>query len=171
MTGKHAIPVRRELRGKRGTNIDIARRLLADLRDGVAEFLRTGRTHAIDLRHVPHMTERTYAYFREALGTGEVTANITGEFRVEIAETAIAGVWWVAHRDADGNTITEILEITACPGILRVHIADVEQGLQRLNFLLDEGQPSGESEKVDPSFEPGEETRSAGEQQAAGETR
>lgn len=125
MTNLHAIPIRREVRGKRGTNLDIAQRILHDINAALAQLAGEGKASQIDLRQVPHMTAETYSYLRDALGRGEVSASITADFSVEVSETAIAGVWWVAHRDADGETVTEIIEITEVPGILRASRGEI----------------------------------------------
>ena len=131
MTSLHAIPIRNEVRGKRGSNLDIAIRLLNDIGRSLETLVRDGRASLIDLRHVPHMTPETYQHLREVLGTGEVTASVAGG-TAEITETATAGVWWVTHRDADGETVTEIIEITEVPAILKSSKVEIEAGIARL---------------------------------------
>jgi len=135
MASLHAIPVRAEVRGRRGSNIDIARRLLADIETGLARFLDDGRASAIDLRHVPHMTPETYGFLREQLGSGEVTCAADTGMRVEIAETGFPGVWWISHHDAEGEVVTQIIEITDVPSILRASRAGTAAGLARLRKL------------------------------------
>lgn len=125
MNNVHAIPIRNEVRGRRGSNRDIAHRLLHDIGAALALLAGEGKASLIDLRQVPHMTAETYEYLRDTLGRGEVSARVAADFSVEITETAISGVWWIAHRDADGETVTEIIEITPVPGILRASNGEI----------------------------------------------
>ena len=106
MNNLHSIPIRSEVRGKRGANLDIAIRLLHDIGAALEKLADEGTSSLIDLRLVPHMTAETYQHLREQLGSGEVTARIEADFRVDISETAIAGVWWVVHRDTACETVT-----------------------------------------------------------------
>ena len=84
--------------------------------------LLEGLTHrqtpgAIDLRSLP-MSEADRAQLREVLGDGEVQASCHAEGISRISETGIPGVWWVEHRNRDGDLIAELLEVAAVPEIL-----------------------------------------------------
>jgi hydrogenase-1 operon protein HyaF len=58
------------------------------------------------------------ALLQRALGEGEVRATIDAEGVSTIRETRIGGVWWVEHRNRDGELIAELLEVTRVPEIL-----------------------------------------------------
>lgn len=132
MNNVYSIPIRNEVRGKRGTNLDIANRLLRDISVALQGLASEGKASLIDLRQIPHMTAETYQHLRDELGRGEVSATVAADFKVEITETAVPGVWWVAHRDADGETVTEIIEITQVPSILRASRGEIRAGAMRL---------------------------------------
>ena len=132
MNKVHAIPIRNEVRGRRGSNHDIAIRLLHDIKAALEILVDEGRSSLIDLRQVPQMTPETYQFLRGELGTGEVSAKVTADLTVEISETAVAGVWWGAHRDGDGETVTEIIEITQVPSILRASQGEMRAAVVRL---------------------------------------
>ncbi len=72
----------------------------------------------------------------ETLGTGEVQATIQALGPSEVRETAINGVWWITHRNNDGQVTAELIEVTTIPAILQTHPADVRVGLARLQKRL-----------------------------------
>lgn len=71
----------------------------------------------IDLRSLP-MSPQDRVALQAALGQGEVQATVDAGGRSTIRETAIAGLWWVEHRNGDGEMIAELLEVTQVPAIL-----------------------------------------------------
>ena len=117
-------------------NRSIATHVLREIKGLLAKFLDTGATGAIDLRAVPHMDPATYRYLRQALMTGEVTALIDADIKVEVTETQYPGVWWLTHRNADDEIVTEIIDITLMPDILKTHVAEMRAGLKRLDQAL-----------------------------------
>ena len=98
------------------------------LGDGVSAILaelatlleRLAENHipaSIDLRSLP-MSPQDRSELQRALGEGEVRATVTAEGLSSIRETRVSGVWWVEHRDAQGELIAELLEVTSVPQIL-----------------------------------------------------
>ncbi len=82
------------------------------------ERLATEQTPAaIDLRSLP-MSPQDRAELQRTLGEGEVQATVRARGLSSIRETQVAGVWWVEHRDAQGELIAELLEVTRIPEIL-----------------------------------------------------
>lgn len=67
---------------------------------------------------------------------GEVTAVIAAEVRITVRETQYPGVWWLTHTHEQGGIVTEFIEITMIPDILRPHTADLCAGLKRLDQAL-----------------------------------
>lgn len=116
---------------KRLPNLAIAKKILADVHAALSELAASGRAQAIDLKQAPRMDAKTYAFLREALAYGEVTAQIDAEIRVEVCETQYPGVWWTTYRNGKGEVMTEIIEIALMPKILQPSMDDIEAGLQR----------------------------------------
>ncbi len=71
----------------------------------------------IDLRSLP-MSDLDRSQLREVLGGGEVQASFHADGISRFSETGVAGIWWVEHRDRDGELIAELLEVAAVPEIL-----------------------------------------------------
>jgi hydrogenase-1 operon protein HyaF len=146
MTRLSDIPVKVEFNKQKEGNHAIARKVLSEVKAALAEWLATGKAGAIDLKNVPRMGAETYQFLKDVLSTGEVTIVIEAKARVDIRETQYPGVWWVTHTNDRGDIVTEIIEITAIPAILKPHIAEVRHGLQRLEQVLSE--PGSESASV-----------------------
>ena len=113
------------------------RAVLAEIRSHLAALAERGTTAAVDLLALP-LSEADRAWLREALGRGEVRAEVDAAGVSEVLETGIAGVWWVTHRNADGQTVAELIEITLLPDILRASAADAAQAGERLERILAE---------------------------------
>ncbi len=99
---------------------------------------------AIDLRGLP-LNSADFAILRDQLGRGEVSVSVQAAGRLDIMETAIAGVWWHTHYTHEGDIITEIIEVTRCPDILASQPADIRDGRYRLQQQL--GNASGAKEE------------------------
>jgi len=87
---------------------------LTGLLNGLTQEHKPG---VIDLRSLP-MSEADRTQLREVLGEGEVQASFHAEGISRICETGIAGVWWVEHRDRNGDLIAELIEVASVPEIL-----------------------------------------------------
>ncbi len=143
MTRLSDIPVKIERNAPEAGHA-IARAVLRDVRAALAAWLATGAPGAVDLKNVPRMRSEEYQYLRDVLATGEVSIAIEAQASVDIRETQYPGVWWVTHRNDQGETVTEIIEITDVPVILKPHAVEVRGGLQRLERVLAE--PFGEDD-------------------------
>lgn len=146
MTRLSDIPVKVEFNKQKEGKHVVARKVLSEIKVALAEWLATGKTGAIDLKNVPRMGTETYQYLKDVLATGEVTIMIEAKARIDIRETQYPGVWWVTHSNDRGDIVTEIIEITAIPAILKPHAVEVRHGLQRLEKVLSE--PESESASV-----------------------
>jgi hydrogenase-1 operon protein HyaF len=91
--------------------------LLTELATLLEHFAEGEESAAIDLRSLP-MGPQDRALLQRALGEGEVRATIDAEGVSTIRETRIGGVWWVEHRNGQGELIAELLEVTRVPAIL-----------------------------------------------------
>jgi hydrogenase-1 operon protein HyaF len=119
--------------------------LLREIEALLAELVASGHSSRIDLRSLP-LLPGDDARLAAMLGDGEVDAalEVTGGTRVR--ETGVAGVWWVTHANADGETVAEFIEVTLVPEILKTHPQDVRFGLMQLRARLAELMPEGESD-------------------------
>jgi hydrogenase-1 operon protein HyaF len=119
--------------------------LLREIEALLAELVASGRNGRIDLRSLP-LLPGDDARLAALLGEGEVDAalEVTGDTRVR--ETGVAGVWWVTHANADGETVAEFIEVTLVPEILKTHPQDARVGLTQLRARLAELTQEGESD-------------------------
>ena len=111
----------------------IARSVLHHVQVLLEEFVRSGESGAIDLRQVPLMGPDGYQFLKQSLSAGEVSATIkSAAGRAEIQETVYPGVWWVTHRNQKDEIVTEVIEVTDMPEILKSQREDARHGLRRL---------------------------------------
>ena len=108
-----------------------AHALLAEIATLLQRLAETGEGGAIDLRSLP-LGPTDYLGLREALGEGEVVVRLDLAGRSTVRETAVAGVWWVEHRDGDGRLLAELVEVTPVPAIVAAQPADIECALAGL---------------------------------------
>jgi hydrogenase-1 operon protein HyaF len=86
---------------------------------------------AIDLRSLP-MSPLDRTELKRALGEGEVQATLNAEGISTIQETRIPGVWWVEHRDPQGQLIAELIDVTYVPEILARVSDEIAEGARAL---------------------------------------
>ncbi len=91
-------------------------------------MIDTGEPTAIDLRSIP-LAPTEEAALVEALGEGEVRAELQALGPSEIRETGISGVWLVTHRNASGEIAGKFIEVTRMPQILESQEADMLRGM------------------------------------------
>jgi len=112
--------------------------LLREIETLLARLVEQGTGGAIDLQALP-LNDADRALLAETLGTGEVQATVQALGPSEVRETAINGVWWITHRNNDGQVTAELIEVTTLPAILSTHPADARVGLARLRTRLRAG--------------------------------
>jgi hydrogenase-1 operon protein HyaF len=91
--------------------------LLTEIASLLARLAETRLPAAIDLRSLP-MSPQDRSELESVLGEGEVRATIEAEGLSTLRETRMSGVWWVEHRNAQGELVAELLEIAYVPAIL-----------------------------------------------------
>lgn len=96
---------------------------------------------AIDLHSMP-MSDLDRTRLQSYLGRGEVRAFLNAEGISEIQETAIAGIWWVQHRDKEGDLVAEVLEVTAVPKILARARDEIASAVLLLRERIDASHPN-----------------------------
>ncbi len=95
--------------------------ILAELATLLDRFAADRQPATIDLRSLP-MSPQDRSALQRALGEGEVHATFEAEGVSTVRETSIAGLWWIEHRNQDGELIAELLEVARVPEILsRAH--------------------------------------------------
>jgi hypothetical protein len=98
-------------------------------------LLSSGQSNILDLRHEPLDVEEITA-LKELLGQGEINANLTALGSTNISETSVSGVWWITHFNQEGNILSEAIEITTCPEMLKTFPEDLEPALVKLQDKL-----------------------------------
>ncbi|WP_295580219.1 hydrogenase expression/formation C-terminal domain-containing protein [uncultured Lamprocystis sp.] len=141
MTRLSDIPVQAEPGESQVVESPLVTAILNNIANTLAQFLTSKVATAIDLRAVPHMDAATYQSLKDALSVGEVSAKVETDVTIEIRETQYSGIWWVTHRNEQGSIVTELIEITDLPDILKSHVIDMRAGLQRLRQALAEPSP------------------------------
>lgn len=137
MKGIESIPVTVVSTSPQRDATDMALPLLHELAAMLETLLATGEENSIDLRRAPlDPTDR--ARLAEILGQGELSASLDCLGSTRIQETAITGVWWITHCDAQDRVVGEFIEVTSCPEILRSSQQEVRSGLSRLRTRLSE---------------------------------
>ncbi|HEY6927808.1 MAG TPA: hydrogenase expression/formation C-terminal domain-containing protein [Steroidobacteraceae bacterium] len=105
--------------------------LLHQVRHALVELLHEGRGAVIDLQSIP-LAPGEEDRILQALGRGEIQAQLSVFGASEILETGFPGVWVVTHRDDRGVVQARFIEITRVPEILCSQSADIAAGLERL---------------------------------------
>jgi hydrogenase-1 operon protein HyaF len=128
------IPVRIEAAPTGGLGGGVAA-ILSELAALLERFAEDQRAAAIDLRSLP-MSPQDRVELQRALGKGEVQATVEAEGLSNIRETRIAGLWWVEHRDRQGELIAELLEVTRVPEILASAVDEIAASGRALRAQL-----------------------------------
>jgi hydrogenase-1 operon protein HyaF len=81
----------------------------------------------IDLRSLP-MGPQDRVELQRVLGDGEVQATVNAQGLSNIRETGVPGVWWVEHRDAQGDLVAEMIEVGRVPLILSSASDEIASG-------------------------------------------
>jgi len=113
------------------------RPLLYEIRHALDRLAKGETGTTIDLRGLP-LAPGEERHIEDALGVGEVRAELQALGPTVVQETAYPGVWLVTHRNADDAIVTRLIEVTRMPEILMAQREDIVDGLQRLDSELQE---------------------------------
>jgi hydrogenase-1 operon protein HyaF len=113
----------------------LARSVLREIAERLAELARTGEPAAIDLRSLP-LKASDRSELEDSLGRGDVTATLNVAGTSELWETRYSGVWWVRHLGAGDRIAAERIEISIVPEILVTHGADIAHAAERMRADL-----------------------------------
>ena len=104
-------------------------------------LLTDGEPTVIDLGSLPFGPGEIES-LEEELGTGEITAELDALGKSLIRETIYPGVWWLEHRNTDGETAGRYIEIARVPEILKAQEADIGAGRARLSERAEQNENS-----------------------------
>lgn len=109
--------------------------LLHEIRHALARLIAEGETTVIDLQSLPMGPGDDRRLF-EALGEGEVRAELSALGKSVIRESRYSGVWIIEHLNANGGIASRFIEIGWVPSLLQAQAEDVQKGLTELTGAL-----------------------------------
>ena len=112
-----------------------AEAVLSEIADMLGRLLETGEAGSIDLRSLP-LSPADRDWLDAKLGRGEVEIVLEAGGRSTLYETAYSGVWKVVHRDTEERVVSEFIEVSHVPAIVKPARADIEQAHERLQTSL-----------------------------------
>lgn len=109
--------------------------LLHEIRHALARLLQEGEPTVIDIQSLP-MGPGDLRRLLDALGEGEVKAELEALGKTVIRESHYPGVWIVEHMTGSGGVASRFIEITWVPSLLLAQAEDVQRGLSELADAL-----------------------------------
>lgn len=109
--------------------------LFHEMSHALTRLLSHQEEHAIDLHRLP-LSRGDKQHLLTFLGKGEVKAELSALGQSMIWETSFPGIWIVEHYDAQDLLLSQTLEITWIPTLLKSQPEDVQVGLDRLQHYL-----------------------------------
>ena len=113
----------------------MAQAVISELSDHLSMFATEGQLHVIDLTSLP-MNESDKRELENLLGKGEVSITLSTIGDSDIFETQFSGIWWIKHYGADGQLISELLEIGPVPEIIKSHPEEIKNSVDDIQKLL-----------------------------------
>jgi hydrogenase-1 operon protein HyaF len=133
MSGLSDIPVNVEA----GTGNVIP--LLHEVRHALQRVASGEQGTVIDLRSLP-LAPGEEARIEEALGEGEIRAELNALGPSTIRETAFPGVWFVTHRNVENEVVARFIEVCRVPDLLKAPPEDMEDAVRNLTRRLNDGE-------------------------------
>ncbi len=109
--------------------------LMHEIRHALKRLAAGGEGTVIDLQSLP-LAPGEDERIEEALGRGEVSAELNALGQSLIQETAYPGVWLVTHRNNENAVVGRFIEVTRIPELLKSQQTDIEHGINRLDNEL-----------------------------------
>ena len=116
------------------------RPLLNEIIHALDRLLGVDEPTVIDLASLP-FAPGELEELENALGRGELSAELDALGKSLIRETAYPGVWWVEHRNTEGELVGRYIEITRSPEILMSQDADIGAGRAKLRDSFENSGP------------------------------
>lgn len=111
--------------------------ILNELVSKLKALISSGQSSIFDLRHEP-LTSGDIDELKNILGRGEVDATLSALGTSNVRETAVAGIWWTTHYNEQGDVISEFIEVTTCPNLLKTFPDGLESALTGLQTKISE---------------------------------
>ncbi len=108
--------------------------VLSELVEQLQELADHAKQHVIDLSSLP-LTTSDKKELEKLLGQGEVQATLSTLGKSQIIETAYHGVWWIKHYSPDEKLLSELIEITSIPEIIKSHPEDIRQAAYEITNI------------------------------------
>jgi hydrogenase-1 operon protein HyaF len=105
--------------------------LMHELRHALTRLANGDEGTIIDLRGLP-LAPGEEAKIEQALGSGEVFAELNALGVTTIHETAFSGVWMVTHRNMEDEIVARFVEVCRVPEILCAQPEDIRRSVNRL---------------------------------------
>jgi hydrogenase-1 operon protein HyaF len=106
--------------------------ILQELETMLKQLVATGEHNSVDIRSLP-MMPGDYEQLKAILGEGEVQATIDSLGPSLVMETQVPGIWWISHRNAHDEVLTEFIEVTSLPEILKLQPGDLDEAIDILH--------------------------------------
>ncbi len=110
--------------------------LLHEVRHALRRLADGGEGTVIDLQSLP-LAPGDEKRIIDALGTGEVRAELDALGPSVIQETSYPGVWLVTHRNTEQAVVGRFIEVTHMPELLKSQQADIEHAISCLEHELE----------------------------------
>jgi len=123
------IPVRVEISNQ---NSSMLLAILHDLTLMLKSLISSEQSSILDLAHEPLDLDDIIC-LKAILGQGEINADFKalGTF-TNIRETSVSGLWWITHYNQESKKISEFIEISTCPEMLKTAPEELESALTLL---------------------------------------
>jgi hydrogenase-1 operon protein HyaF len=109
--------------------------LLHEIRHALRRLADGEEGTTIDLRRLP-LVPGEENRIENVLGTGEVRAEVDALGPTIVQETSFPGVWFVTHKNTQGEVVARFIEVTRVPEILRSQQEDIEVAVDKLEEEL-----------------------------------
>ncbi len=118
----------------------MARALFNELAQHLQQLVDQDSEHIVDLFNLP-ISDQDKQELEQLLGKGEVEITLTTVGESRIFETSYNGIWWIRHYAADELLISEFIEVSWIPEIIKSHPSDVALSADRMKKIIqqDEG--------------------------------
>jgi hydrogenase-1 operon protein HyaF len=118
----------------------MAQAIFNELTQQLQQLAEQGREHTVDLFSLP-LSDQDKQELEQLLGKGEVEITLSTVGDSRIFETSYNGIWWIKHFSADELLISEFIEVTQVPEIIKSHPADIALSAERMKSIIqsDEG--------------------------------
>lgn len=114
---------------------DNAHAMLHEIVSLLEQLLEHDQPSHIDLQAIP-LGPEDMRVLAEALGEGDIHAELMDFGFTRISATGIPGVWWVVQLDDAEQIIGEFIEINYCPDALIAADEDIREGREALKARL-----------------------------------